>query len=444
VNCLTLKVLKKSSLKNKLNINSKTLKIILIILLAIFVSIPESLISAKEITVDPAGQINLIKEALRISEDGDRILIKSGYYKEYDLIAEKRVEIIGEEGSLIDIDFKGDGIILRKDSSSVSGLTIKNMVVSYIKDIAGIKLEKSNFSKVFNNRLFDTFFSIYLENSSDCLVSGNTIVGNAATETSSGNGIHLWKCKNVMIENNYISGQRDGIYLEFVDFSIVRNNFSEKNLRYGLHFMYADSNSYSHNTFKNNGAGVAVMYSEKIEMTHNTFIHNWGAASFGILLKEIRRSKIFGNIFIENTTGIYMEGCNDIYLFENDFIKNGWALKIMGSCSDNFLERNNFIENTFDISSNSSRNSNFYDSNYWDKYGGYDINKNGTGDVPYRPVSLYSMMLEKMPDAIILLRSFIVDLIDITEKAMPVFIPESLADQNPKMNKYEFNIYDKN
>lgn len=441
---MTGKVLRISSLRNKINYKSKTLKIILIILLAIYISIPEVLIFAKEITVDPSGEIKLIKEALRISADGDRIIIKSGYYKEYDLIAEKKIDIIGEEGSVIDIDFKGDGIVFRKDSSSVSGLTIKNMVVSYVKDIAAIKLEKSNYSRVFNNKLIDTFFSIYLENSSYCIVSGNTIVGNAASETSSGNGIHLWKCNNALLENNYVSGQRDGIYLEFVDCSIVRSNFSEKNLRYGLHFMYADSNSYSQNTFKNNGAGVAVMYSENIEMTKNTFINNWGAASFGILLKEIRRSKIFGNQFIENTTGIYMEGCNDIYMFENNFLKNGWALKIMGSCSDNFLERNNFIENTFDISSNSSRNSNFYDSNYWDKYGGYDINKNGTGDVPYRPVSLYSMLLEKMPDAIILLRSFIVDLIDITEKAMPVFIPESLADQNPKMNKYEFDKYDKN
>ena len=83
-------------------------------------SIPEALISAKEITVDSDGQIKLIKDALSISEDGDIIIIKSGYYKEYDLIAEKRVEIIGEEGSVIDIDFRGDGIVLRKDSSSVS------------------------------------------------------------------------------------------------------------------------------------------------------------------------------------------------------------------------------------------------------------------------------------------------------------------------------------
>ena len=39
----------------------------------------------------------------------------------------------------------------------------------------------------------------------------------------------------------------------------------------------------------------------------------------------------------------------------------------------------------------------FY-NNYWDKYEGYDINKDGIGDVPYHPVSMYSMVVEENPE----------------------------------------------
>ncbi|MFZ1459705.1 MAG: nitrous oxide reductase family maturation protein NosD, partial [Ignavibacteria bacterium] len=62
-----------------------------------------------------------------------------------------------------------------------------------------------------------------------------------------------------------------------------------------------------------------------------------------------------------------------------------------------------------------------------------------TGDVPYRPVSLYSMLVEKVPESIIMMRSFITDIIDFTEKAIPVFIPESLVDEKPKMILNEYN-----
>ncbi|HWA05796.1 MAG TPA: nitrous oxide reductase family maturation protein NosD, partial [Ignavibacteria bacterium] len=73
--------------------------------------------------------------------------------------------------------------------------------------------------------------------------------------------------------------------------------------------------------------------------------------------------------------------------------------------------------------------------NYWDKYKGYDLDKNGTGDVPYRPVSLFSKIVEETPEAVFLLRSFVADLLDMAERVVPVFTPESLIDETPRMNR---------
>lgn len=393
----------------------------------------------REIIVCPDCEIKSINDAILQSNDGDRILIKKGFYKENNFMIDKSVEITGEEFPVIDLEFAYQGFIVRKDNVKITGLEIRNIRVNYMNDLSAIKIENSSHCTIENNILNDTFFAIYLANSSHCLVKNNKISGQAKTESSSGNGIHLWKCKNINIEYNEISGHRDGIYFEFITKTFITGNYSHNNLRYGLHFMFSDSNSYRENLFRENGAGVAVMYTKNIEMIENKFEDNWGTASYGLLLKDISRSIIKRNLFYKNTTGIYLEGSDLISIEENDFNSNGWATKILGNCINNKFTNNNFTNNTFDVSSNSSRNENIYSGNYWDKYNGYDLNKDKTGDVPYRPVSLYSMMVEKIPESVIMLRSFLVELIDITEKAMPVLIPETLIDENPKM---EMNIYD--
>src|SRR5690606_11204164 len=136
---------------------------------------------------------------------------------------------------------------------------------------------------------------IYVLNSNHCHVINNTIIGNAVNESTSGNGIHLWKSKYVHVSGNETSHNRDGIYFEFAENCTVRKNFSTSNLRYGLHFMFSNGNQYTGNRFSKNGSGVAVMYTHGVEMTDNVFEDNWGTASYGLLLKDISNSKIYGN-----------------------------------------------------------------------------------------------------------------------------------------------------
>ena len=95
--------------------------------------------------------------------------------------------------------------------------------------------------------------------------------------------------------------------------------------------------------------------------------------------------------------------------------------------------------NTFDIATNGMSTSNYFSHNYWDKYQGYDLNRDKIGDVPYRPVSLYSLVVERVPSAIMFLRSFIVDLMDRMEKVIPSFTPEMLKDDNPVLRQYAYD-----
>lgn len=392
---------------------------------------------ASHITVSPGG--TSLKKAVEMSKAGDTILVKQGTYREGNIVITKSITIIGQNFPVLDGDHKVEIFTVHANHVAISGLKFINTGIASINDLAAIKVLDSKNIRITNNRFENTFFGIHFSNSSESWIENNQLQSHAVAEHQIGNGIHLWKCHHVTIHNNIIKGHRDGIYLEFVTNSLITQNHSEGNIRYGLHFMFSHNNEYRKNKFVNNGAGVAVMYTTGVKMIDNTFDHNWGSASYGLLLKDIRDSYVSGNVFNENSTGIFMEGSSRIQFKENSFSRNGYAIKLQASCDDNTFTRNNFTANTFDLATNGSLVLNNVTGNYWDRYEGYDLNKDRIGDVPYHPVSMYSMIVEQMPAAVLLWRSFLVLLVDKAEKAIPAMTPENLKDELPSMNPYDLH-----
>jgi nitrous oxidase accessory protein len=198
--------------------------------------------------------------------------------------------------------------------------------------------------------------------------------------------------------------------------------------------MYSDSCEYRGNRFVRNGAGVAVMYSRAVTMVENRFESNWGPAAYGLLLKDIKDSRVERNVLSRNSTGLYAEGSDRITVTGNQFLGNGWALRLMADATDNSFRRNRFEGNSFDVATNSSGGSpSSFAENYWDRYAGYDLDRDGHGDVPHRPVRLFSVLVEQSEPALILLRSFFLDLLDLAERVMPAMTPERLLDARPLM-----------
>ncbi len=392
---------------------------------------------AKTLKVCKAGcDFITIQSAIDISKSGDSIFIKAGMYKESNLIVYKKsLHITGEEGTVIDTENNGYGFSVEATDIVIKNLVIKNIKISYTKEYAAILLFKSYDFVIENITVENAFFGFLIQKSKDGFIRNNTISGEGKAEADSGNAIHLWHCKNVKITENDVRRMRDGIYLEFGSTSYIANNYSTENLRYGLHFMFSNDNTYQDNTFESNGAGVAVMFSKRIKMYKNIFKKNWGTASYGILLKEINDAELKHNIFEDNTIGINADGTNRITYTENTFKNNGYAIKVHGACYDNIYSKNNFLYNSFDLSYSGKLNSNKFENNYWSNYTGYDLNNDGIGDVPYRPVKLFSYLVNRTPESIVLLRSLFIDIIDFSEKVSPVFTPENLIDKQPLMNQ---------
>ncbi len=390
---------------------------------------------AREIQVKPDGPITTIRAALELAQNGDRIVIHHGRYAEGNLTVTKSVTLSGIEKPILDGEGKYEVLTVTASDVTIEGLVIENAGISYIQENAGIKLKDVQRCAVINNEFNMNFFAVYLARSWNCTIRGNSIRSSGTTESSSGNGIHLWSCRKITIEGNDIRGHRDGIYFEFVKDGRIVDNVSAGNLRYGLHFMFSDSCMYTQNTFRDNSAGVAVMYTRGVKMIGNTFEHNWGPSSYGILLKDISDSDIEQNDFIGNSTGLYIEGSVRMTVKKNRFVQNGWALKLMANSDNNVFSENNFESNSFDVATNSRMNSNTFHRNYWSSYSGYDLNHDGIGDVPYRPVSLFSILTQKQPETLILLRSFFISVLDLAERMIPVLTPETLMDRQPLMRR---------
>jgi nitrous oxidase accessory protein len=130
------------------------------------------------------------------------------------------------------------------------------------------------------------------------------------------------------------------------------------------------------------------------------------------------------------------DGANRIVARGNEFRDNGWAVQLDGSTVDGQFTANDFIGNTFDVATNSQTPSSTFSDNYWDAYRGYDLNRDGIGDVPHRPVRLFSMIVQRHGPALILLRSAFVQLLDASERALPSLTPETLADATPAIRSH--------
>lgn len=404
-----------------------------LLFLGLFLHLYPKDLHGRTIEVCSQCKVKTIHQAINKAKDGDVIEVKKGTYKVANVTINKSLILRAEKGVVIDGENKGDVFIITADHVTLDGFKIINVGRSNLEDFAAVNLKDVEKFTIKNLVIIDPFFGIFLNKSNNGVVKNNTVLGQAKSEFNAGNGIHLWYSHHNKIQGNKVNQMRDGIYFEFSNHCIIQNNQSKNNVRYGLHFMFSNNNMVKNDLFSSNGAGIAIMFSNDMKMMKNTFKNNWGSAAYGVLLKEVYDATISFNKFERNTTALNVEGCNRINYTHNDFIQNGWAINARGGNYKNVFTKNNFINNSFDLAFHGTINENSFTGNYWSSYTGYDIDKDGIGDVPYRPVKLFSHFVQKTPESIVLLRSLFVDLMDFAEKVSPVITPDKLTDNSPYM-----------
>lgn len=368
-------------------------------------------------------------------QPGDTIRVSAGLWTD-NVEIRTRVALIGEPGATIRGTGTGSCVTVWADSCIIEGLSIERSGHALVREDAGILL-RSDHNRIRRNRLNDVLFGIYLYRSDNNEISDNVIEGRPALEQGErGSGVHIWDSYDNRLVGNTIRHTRDGFYIQNASHTWIEGN-EVSDLRYGLHYMYADSNTFVANRFHDNVAGAAVMYSHGIVMRRNEFIRNRGFASYGVLFQDCHGMTADSNLFVDNVVGMFFEASSDNTFRHNVIAQNDVALKMFQNSERNLFSENAFIDNLIPLSVVGRRtNSRWSDGtrgNYWSDYEGYDLDGDGVGDVPLTIQNVFDFLEGQQPAFRLYLSSPASKALAAATKAFPILELSSERDPAPLM-----------
>jgi len=316
----------------------------------------------------------------------------------------------------------------------LDGLHISEAGPHLTKDLACVLVEADSVT-VRNCLITESLHGIYVKGGNGTVITGNRVEGRLdLIEADRGNGIHLWNSRGNLISGNEILHARDGIYFSFAHETHIADNHIH-HVRYGLHYMYSNHNSFTDNLFELNVAGAALMYSEDISFTRNTFARCRGFRAYGILYQSMANVTAQSNLVLDNSRGIFMNNSNGNLLEFNDVVDNDLAVQLNGGCDDNAFLRNNFINNLsellLDVSDRQTQWADATGGNYWSRYTGYDLDRDGIGDVPFSIQNVFQIMESRAPEVRFYLLSPAAKILELAEQTLPILNLGDVQDPRP-------------
>ncbi len=383
--------------------------------------------------VVPVSPGESIAAVLARASAGDVIELAAGEYHER-LVIEVPVTLRGEPGARIRGGYEGNVVHVKAPGCVLEGLTVMESGTELTKDYACILIEADDVV-VEDCEVERPLHGIYVKGGQRAVLRRNRIVGRSdLVEEDRGNGIHLWNSTGNVIVGNEILGVRDGIYFSFAHETRVWDNHVHQ-VRYGLHYMYSNDNTFENNLFERNVAGAALMYSEDIRFTGNVFARCRGFRAYGILFQSMKRVSAEDNLVLDNSRGIFMNNSSFGRIVGNDIVDSDLAIQLNGGCDENLFTKNNFIGNLsqllLDTSDRSTRWSESGRGNYWSSYRGYDLNRDGIGDLPYEIQNVFQQLEGRHPEVRFYVLSPAARILEVAERALPILAQRDAVDSHP-------------
>jgi nitrous oxidase accessory protein len=352
----------------------------------------------------------------------------------------KRLILTGIGHPVIRGDGSGSVITILADSCVIRGFNIEHGGKMLVNEDAGI-LVKSRGNRLEENAVRDVLFGMYFFHADNNIARNNLISGRKELGLGErGSGIHIWNSHANIFVKNAITDVRDGFYIQNANRMLIEDN-EVWGVRYGLHYMYADSNTFIGNKFHDNVAGAAIMYSKNILMRRNLFTHNRGFSSFGILLQDCHHSLADSNIIGDNVTGLFFEASTDNLFRHNVIAQNDDALQMFQNSTNNTITENNFIDNLNPLVLVGKRTDTRWSSNgkgnYWSSYDGYDLDGDGAGDVPMKIQNAFQYLEGRNTNVRLYLYSPVSQAVAAATTAFPIIDINQETDEHPLMKPVE-------
>jgi nitrous oxidase accessory protein len=408
--------------------------------LVVFLALAPAPARAAMHRVGPDGQYPSIGSAVEAAERGDEIIVAAGVYHEH-IVLDVPITLRGEPGAILDGDERDTVVRVKSGPSVIRGLTIRGSGDSLLGEDAAIRVDGAGGTVIEQNRISDALFGILAVASPRTTIANNHVVGNDLVIPRRGDGIRVFASDDSAVNGNTVDRSRDMSIWN--SNRVVAYQNTVRDSRYGLHYMYSDDDVFEDNVFEHNQTGGAIMYSRRLTLRHNRFSGSRGPSAHGLLIKMGDDILIENNWFVDNTRGIFMLetpsalSANCI-VRDNVIGGNERGITLEPSVSRALFTENAFIANDVQVEVlgvsqvDQNRWSQNGRGNYWSDYRGFDLDGNGTGDVPYRVEEFFEHLAERFPDLGMLRMSPAVHAMEMAARAFPIVKPRpALVDDYP-------------
>jgi len=403
--------------------------------------------------------------------DGDEILLAPGSYHGPVRI-ERRITLAGAQGAVLIGSGQGSVITISAPGAVVRGLTISDSGRALERMDSGVFVEQTATGAVIeDNQLENNLFGIYLHGARDAVARGNRITGLRRTRVGpTGNGVSVWNAPGAQVIDNDFRYGRDGIFVISSRNNVFRGNRFQ-DLRFAIHYMYADDGEIVGNISRGNLIGYALMFSRRLVVRDNVSDHD---RDRGILFNGASGAQITGNTVIgglqpadrwataENrgedegvpvneprarTTPrgerVGPEKCAFIYNTNRNRIEGNRfegceiGVHFTAGSEGNDITGNAFVNNQTQVKYVGTRHLDWSKDgrgNYWSDNSAFDLNGDGIADTAYRPNDLVDRVLWTAPAAKVLVNSPAVQVIRWAQSQFPALLPGGVVDSHPLMS----------
>lgn len=400
-------------------------------------------LSASAAQWDVPAEPGALAAAVEQAEAGDQLRLAPGSHAG-PIVIDRPLTLEG--GGKATIDGGGQSSVIRVTAPDVTlrGLTIVGSGSSHETIDAGVSLgRKASRAVVEGNRLLGNLYGVDIHGARDARVSGNVIEGRRDHRVNRrGNGIYVWNAPGAVVEGNDVRWGRDGIFVNTSKKNVFTNN-RFRDLRFAVHYMYADDSEVSGNVSIGNDLGYAVMFSKRVRVIDNVSL---GDDEHGIMLNYANSSLVTGNLvrgggnrcaFLYNAHKNRIEG--------NRFERCQIGIHFTAGSERNEITGNAFMGNRTQVKYVGSRWLDWSaggQGNHWSDFAAYDVNGDGVADTAYRPNDRMDHILWTQPAAKLLLGAPAVQLVRWAQSAFPALLPGGVIDSRPLMQPVEIPLPD--